>query len=206
MRLNAFLILVRAVSMETSLYYYRARYYDPSAGRFLGEDPIRFVGSGFNFYAYAGNAAANFIDPSGLDPSLWQRFVNWLWPSPASSTTNSPKCSPTGPSYVPPWIPGKQFNKFNTGPSSGPYRPPSSPQAPDGPINPTEPSPTVEPPPPGGLPETIPPTPFIRPSPAPEMIPGFSRVAAMIEAIINALSELSDPVIVVRPTCEKGCT
>jgi len=30
--------------------YYRARYYDPAAGRFLSEDPVEFQG-GINFYA-----------------------------------------------------------------------------------------------------------------------------------------------------------
>jgi RHS repeat-associated protein len=36
---------------ETNLYYYRARYYDPKVGRFISEDPLRFVG-GVNFHAY----------------------------------------------------------------------------------------------------------------------------------------------------------
>ena len=36
--------------IETDLYYYRARYYDPAAGRFLSEDPVEFQG-GINFYA-----------------------------------------------------------------------------------------------------------------------------------------------------------
>ena len=36
---------------ETALYYYRARYYDPSNGRFISEDPIGFSG-GVNFYTY----------------------------------------------------------------------------------------------------------------------------------------------------------
>ena len=186
--------------------YYRARYYDPQAGRFLGEDPIRFVGGGSNFYAYVGNSATNFRDPSGLDPSLRQRLINWLWPSPAPSTS-SPKCPPPVPGYVPPWIPLKQFNKFNTGPSSGPYRPPSSPQAPEGPINPTEPPPVFKPAPPGGIgPEMTNPTPFVEPSPAPEIIPGFKRVATIIEAIIDAVSQMSDPIIMVKPFCDKGCT
>jgi len=50
---------------ETGIYYDRARYYDPSAGRFLSEDPIRFLG-GANFYPYVGNSPTNFFDPLGL--------------------------------------------------------------------------------------------------------------------------------------------
>ncbi len=50
---------------ETGLYYNRARYYDPTVGRFLSEDPIQF-GGGRNFYRYVGNAPNNLIDPMGL--------------------------------------------------------------------------------------------------------------------------------------------
>jgi RHS repeat-associated protein len=50
---------------ETDAYYYRARYYDPQAGRFIGEDPVRFQG-GINFYGYVRNNSSNFLDPSGL--------------------------------------------------------------------------------------------------------------------------------------------
>jgi RHS repeat-associated protein len=48
---------------ETGLYYYRARYYDPSTGRFLSVDPIL---SEVNFHAYVTNNPATFIDPFGL--------------------------------------------------------------------------------------------------------------------------------------------
>src|SRR5262249_37631955 len=51
---------------ETNLYYYRARYYDPQAGRFLSEDPIGFDG-GINFYAYVSANPVNMVDPGGLD-------------------------------------------------------------------------------------------------------------------------------------------
>lgn len=44
--------------------YYRARYYDPGAGRFLSEDPVSFYG-GMNFYRYTTNNPANSKDPSG---------------------------------------------------------------------------------------------------------------------------------------------
>jgi len=107
--------------------------------------------------------------------------------------------------YVPPWIPGKQFNKFNTGPFSGPYRPPSSPQPPETPINPTEPPPVFDPPPPGGLPETIEPTPFTTSPAPPETIPGLSRIVGIIEGIFGALSNISDPIITIRPPC-RDCT
>jgi RHS repeat-associated protein len=48
--------------------YYRARYYNPTTGRFLSEDPIGFLG-GFNLYAYAMNSPLNFADPEGTFPS-----------------------------------------------------------------------------------------------------------------------------------------
>lgn len=50
---------------ETSLYYYRARYYAPSVGRFVSRDPIGLLG-GLNEYVYSENAAINRTDPLGL--------------------------------------------------------------------------------------------------------------------------------------------
>jgi len=47
--------------------YYRARYYDPSAGRFLSEDAFRFYGD-MNFYTYVRNDPMNVIDLFGLHP------------------------------------------------------------------------------------------------------------------------------------------
>lgn len=57
----------REFDPETNLSYYRARYYDPAAGRFLSEDPARFW-AGINFYAYVDNNPPNEFDPFGLDP------------------------------------------------------------------------------------------------------------------------------------------
>jgi hypothetical protein len=48
--------------------YYRARYYDPAVGHFIGEDPIRFAGS-IDFYSYARNNPVTFNDPFGWEPS-----------------------------------------------------------------------------------------------------------------------------------------
>jgi len=52
---------------ETGLYYYRARFYDAQAGRFLSEDPIGLDG-GLNFYSYVRNRVTNHTDPLGLLP------------------------------------------------------------------------------------------------------------------------------------------
>ncbi|MHB1173905.1 MAG: RHS repeat-associated core domain-containing protein [Sulfuriferula sp.] len=54
----------------TGLYQYRARYYDPTIGRFISEDPKGFAGSGSNWYAYVGNNPINANDPSGFDTQI----------------------------------------------------------------------------------------------------------------------------------------
>ena len=49
---------------ETGLIYYRARYYDPTFGRFTQRDPVGLTG-GINQYAYVGGNPTNRTDPSG---------------------------------------------------------------------------------------------------------------------------------------------
>jgi RHS repeat-associated protein len=48
----------------TGLIYFNARYYDPTTGRFLTEDPSR---QGVNWYAYCNNNPVNLTDPDGRD-------------------------------------------------------------------------------------------------------------------------------------------
>ncbi len=62
---NWFRYTARQFDSDTALYYYRARYYDPTIGRFISEDPIRFK-SGVNFYRYASGNPVEVSDPSGL--------------------------------------------------------------------------------------------------------------------------------------------
>ena len=50
---------------DTGLYYFNARWYDQSIGRFISEDPIK---DGLNWYTYVGNNPLTRIDQSGL---LW---------------------------------------------------------------------------------------------------------------------------------------
>jgi RHS repeat-associated protein len=53
-----------------SASYYRARYYDPTPGRFVNEDPLAFH-AGANFYSYVWNSTPNLSDPSGQFPTWW---------------------------------------------------------------------------------------------------------------------------------------
>jgi len=49
---------------EAGLYFYRARYYSPTMGRFISQDPIGLK-AGQNYYAYCANNPLNATDPSG---------------------------------------------------------------------------------------------------------------------------------------------
>ena len=78
---NRFRFTGREFDTESGLEYYRARYYDSNAGRFLTEDPVRYKG-GLNFYRYAADNPVNFVDPRGLSPvCAWTGSVavqSWL--------------------------------------------------------------------------------------------------------------------------------
>jgi RHS repeat-associated protein len=50
---------------QTGLQYSRARYYDPTLGRFISEDPLGFAGGDLNLYAYVGDSPLSFVDPQG---------------------------------------------------------------------------------------------------------------------------------------------
>jgi RHS repeat-associated protein len=100
---NPFQYTARELDPETNLYYYRARYYDSNAGRFLSEDLIPFNDSS-NSYSYVGNNPPNFVDPTGLqhqtrpaDPKYncmaWGLGIDWKWIQPASGLS---------PNVVPP--------------------------------------------------------------------------------------------------------
>jgi len=70
---NTWLFTGREYDVESGLYHYRARYYNPVWGRFGQPDPIGIWGdpreSG-NGYSYVSNSAINFLDPYGNIRSL----------------------------------------------------------------------------------------------------------------------------------------
>jgi RHS repeat-associated protein len=85
---NPFQYTAREFAAETGQYFYRARYFDPSVGRFISEDPIGFK-AGNNFYAYVQNNPINRADPLGL--KACEGCTN-----AAPLPSNSPKCDSYG--------------------------------------------------------------------------------------------------------------
>ena len=80
---NPFQYTARDFDTESGLYYMRARYFDPTTGRFLTEDPIGAAGGSLNFYSYALGDPVNASDPTGLKFkivgddwwSFWDAFI-----------------------------------------------------------------------------------------------------------------------------------
>jgi len=71
----------REFDAESGLYYLRARYYDPTTGKFLQKDPIG-LRSGLNLYRYVGANPANWIDSTGLtkrDKTYGLPSDFWKW-------------------------------------------------------------------------------------------------------------------------------
>ena len=78
---NHFTYFGQTYDETTGLYYLRARYYDPTIGRFTQQDPAE---DGYNWYVYCNNIPINKIDPYGtaaydLFNSLDALLVDWAW-------------------------------------------------------------------------------------------------------------------------------
>jgi RHS repeat-associated protein len=94
---NPFQYTGRDFDPETGLLDYRARYYDPTAGRFLSEDPLGLKGGG-NFYIYASNSPTNLIDPLGLSPQLGD--IKWRLCSQSEEQFCKNRCDSQGQEYM----------------------------------------------------------------------------------------------------------
>jgi RHS repeat-associated protein len=89
---NFFRYTGREFDTETGLYYDRARYLDPTTGRFVNEDPLAF-NAGLNFYDYVNGDPTNLADPTGLFGAsdvlpAWNHYCSGSgtpWTSPFSS-------------------------------------------------------------------------------------------------------------------------
>ena len=75
----------REFDRVTGLQYNRARYYNPTIGRWTTEDPIGFAGGDTNLYRYVRNDPTNVTDADGLSVET----VNYDQPYPVVANINS---------------------------------------------------------------------------------------------------------------------
>jgi RHS repeat-associated protein len=67
------------MQMADDLLYMRNRFYAPSLGRFMAEDPIGLAGGDVNFNRYVLNDPVSWVDPDGLHPHLPEDSDSLYW-------------------------------------------------------------------------------------------------------------------------------
>lgn len=88
---NPFLFTGREYDAEIGLYHYRARAYDPEAGRFLQRDPLGYV-DGLGLYQYASASPARLFDPLGTDDAergFWHDVLDAVAPGAGSAAQSA---------------------------------------------------------------------------------------------------------------------
>ena len=110
--LTRYLFTSRELDTDTGLQYNRARWYDPTVGRWISEDPLGFVAGDGNVSQYVGNWVTFGTDPSGLWVWPWDRNASWnpgdtakLWFGGLIGGAAGVFQPPQGPPIIPP-LPG----------------------------------------------------------------------------------------------------
>jgi RHS repeat-associated protein len=98
---NPYLFTGQRYDIETGLYQYRYRYFDPELGRFVSRDPIGVWGDFTNLgnpFAYVGNNPLVHVDPFGLQSvvtdaakeafkgQVKEKVVDWIWDKTVTSS------------------------------------------------------------------------------------------------------------------------
>ena len=67
---NVYRFSSKEIHVNSGMYYYLYRFYDPSLQRWINRDPLQEIG-GINLYGFADNNPVLWIDPYGL---FWDEF------------------------------------------------------------------------------------------------------------------------------------
>jgi RHS repeat-associated protein len=85
---NPFTYTGREYDAKSGLYYNRARYYEPTTGSFISQDPIK---SGQR-YAYATGDPVDFTDPSGTTPLVEFAAIQKFFTSKSQAALATTAC------------------------------------------------------------------------------------------------------------------
>jgi RHS repeat-associated protein len=119
---NVYRFSSKECHVNSGMYYYLYRFYDPSVQRWLTRDPIEEMG-GLNLYGFASNSPITQTDPAGLEvlnygtvdgvPTCWSPLGEKPGARPPTTTTTTTTTTPKPPFTLPPWnyatLPGKGF-------------------------------------------------------------------------------------------------
>jgi RHS repeat-associated protein len=104
----------RQLDPESGTYYYRARVYNPSIGRWMQPDPIGFASNDTNLFRYVSNNPIVMLDPAGecgistLAPLILPDSIipetGPEWPTTGPGQVTGPNITPSGGNPPPPGV------------------------------------------------------------------------------------------------------
>jgi RHS repeat-associated protein len=132
----------REYDSDSGSYFFRARFHDPSSGRFTAEDPLGFAAKDMNRHRYVRNAPTNGTDPLGLFspvPSGEPQLEIPHWDNPPETlnivpTTTVIPAVRNGIDVAPPILPGAPVQQVGMAAPPGPLVVPG-PRRPHGVLN-----------------------------------------------------------------------